>query len=433
MSFMIDGSQIALGRAAAAFGSAAGIPKDNGSLAQFGTAFGLRPSMLKSDTFQLSYQAKKMHLHIRDKGAADEPMVSWGNQIKNSRADPKLKLLDRHIAKTGKILEQMKVIAKSALDETLSDADRLALQIDMGRLQHELDCETERLYSKYRFGDARVTLHEQNYEDTDAYKMLERAVERLANGEKWNVAEELTPYGNVPENWYERGIDIDGVFITGYGWEISKDPDAPTVDDILKAKGRSVMDSDAAGVSVAELEKDIENLVKQRDGLAAFAKRNGVVNPQTSDAGGDGFTEAMDSVYSGLFMFLNTLSRDPVEYNKGAVMNKAAEEYGYPEPRSDMSHDILSKTQPTEADEALMTTLSHTQLNSRLSININISIQITAEERTRTVLRPDPDEIIPPNVDPTNRKLYAVEITKDDPDFYRLRPPRVNSIIYSSV
>jgi hypothetical protein len=112
-------------------------------------------------------------------------------------------------------------------------------------------------------------------------------------------------------------------------------------------------------------------------------------------------------------------------------MNKAAEEYGYHEPMSEMSHEILPKTQITEADETLMATVSHVQLNGRLSINININIQITAEERTRTVLRPDPDEVIPPNVDPTVRNVYAVEITKDDPDFYRLRPPRINSIIYS--
>jgi hypothetical protein len=430
---MIDGSKIALGRAAVAFGSAIAISKDNNSLTQFGTAFGLRPSMLKSDTFQLSYQTKIMHLHIKDKDVADKSVVSWEDQIKNSRADPKLKLLDKHIAKAGNILEQMKEIAKFALDETLSDSGRLALQINMGKLQHELDCETEKLYSKYRFGKARVVLHEQNYEDTDAYKMLERAVERLANGEKWNVAEELTPYGNVPENWYELGINIDNVFITGYGWEISDNPDAPTVDDILKAKGRSVMDSEAAGVSVAELEKDMEKLAKQRDSLVGFVKRNGVVNSQISDTDGNGFTKAMDSVYSGLFMFLNTLSRDPVEYNKGAVMNKFAEEYGYPEPRSDMSHDILSKTRITEVDEALMATLSQAQLNNRLSINININIQITAEERTRTVLRSDPNEIIPPNVDPTVRNVYAVEITKDDLDFYRLRPPRINSIIDSDI
>jgi hypothetical protein len=372
-----------------------------------------------------------MNLHISDKDVVNKPVASWENQIKSSQADPKLKLLDNHITKAGKILEQMKEIAKSAQDETLSDSDRLALQINMGRLQHELDCETEKLYSKYRSGEIKVVLHEQNYEDTDAYKMLERAVERLSNGENWNVAEEFTPYGNVPENWYELGINIDNVWITGYGWEISDDPDAPTVDDILKAKGRSVMDSKAAGVSLAELEKDIEGLVKQRDNLASFAERNGVTNPQMSETDGSSFTKAMDSVYSGLFRFLNTLSRDPVVYNKGAVMNKAAEEYGYHEPMSEMSHEILPKTQISKADETLMATVSHAQLNGRLSINININIQIIAEEKTRTVLRPDPNEIIPPNVDPTVRNVYAVEITKDDPDFYRLRPPRINSIIYS--
>ncbi|MDR1581128.1 MAG: hypothetical protein LBS35_12285 [Synergistaceae bacterium] len=440
MGFMIDGSKIALGRAALGAGIMDKVPLTS----FYGIVAGLKPSNLKSDTFQLSYQAKMMNLHISDsdKGVTDETAMSWGKQIKDSRADPKLKLLDEHITKAGKILEKMKEIAESALDETLSDSDRLALQMNMGRLQHELDCETEKLYSKYRFGKAKVTLHEQNYEDTDAYKMLERAAERLANGEEWDVAEEWTPYGNVPENWYELGINIDNVFITGYGWEISDDPDAPTVGDFLKAKGRSVMNSEAAGVSMAELEKDIEKLVKQKDSLASFAKRNGVTQ-QTSDTDDSSFTKAMDSVYSGLFRFLNTLSRDPAEeYNKGAVMNKFAEEYGYPEPTPEEFHDIRSKAQIAEADAvsngvnpqtsdadaALMAMVSYAQLNSRLSINIDI--QITAEGSTRTVLRTDPNEIIPQNVDKTVRNVYAVEITKDDPDFYRLRPPRVNAIIY---
>jgi flagellin-like hook-associated protein FlgL len=381
MGFMIDGSKIALGRAAGGMGIGSHVP----GTPFYGIAAGLKPSNLKADTFQLSYQAKAMNLRISGKGVGDEPAVSWEEQIKNSGADPKLKLLDKHIAKAGKILEQMKEIAKSALDETLSDSDRLALQMNMGRLQHELDRETEKLHGKYRFGEARAMLHEQNYEDTDAYKMLERVAERLANGEEWDVAEEWTPYGNVPENWYELDLNIDNVFIMGYGWEISDDPDAPTIGDFLKAKGRSVMDSEAAGVSAAELEKDIEKLVKRRDNLAAFVKKNGVAS-QTPETDDSGFTKAMDSLYSGLFRFLNTHSRNPAEeYNKGAVMNKLAEEYGYPEPTSEESHDIRSKAQiaeadaasnslnpqTSEADEALMATVSIVQLNSKLSVNID--------------------------------------------------------------
>jgi hypothetical protein len=63
--------------------------------------------------------------------------------------------------------------------------------------------------------------------------------------------------------------------------------------------------------------------------------------------------------------------------------------------------------QTSDADEALTAVISYTQLNSRLPVNIDINIQIAEEETTRTVLRPDPNETIPPNVDKTVRGVIA--------------------------
>jgi hypothetical protein len=179
MSVTINGSQIAIGRNALG-GPDVRLTKDYAPH----TARGMKPSNLKSDAFQLSYEAKAFRFHFNDKGVADKPAVSWNEQLKNSKVDPKLKLLDQHIAKAGDILEQMRELAKSAQDEKLSDDTRLGLQIEIGRLQYELDCETDKMFSKYFSGEARVVLHEQKYEDTDAYKMLERAVERMAKGGK---------------------------------------------------------------------------------------------------------------------------------------------------------------------------------------------------------------------------------------------------------
>jgi hypothetical protein len=370
------------------------------------------PSNLKevTDTLHLSYQAKTLHLHISGQDAADKPAASWKEQIKDSRADPTLKLIDKHIAKAGDILEQMKEFAKLAQDETLSDDDRLALQMNIDRLQYELDCETERMCNKYYYGKAIVQHHEQRYEDTRSYKMLARAAERLANGEKWDVAELLNH-------------DLE--------WEILEDPDAPTVGDILKGKGRSVMDFEAARVTEAELDNDLSKLQKQRDKFIAFVEKNGP-NPQGTDTGENNDSNAVYSLFAGALNFLCTLSRDAVEYITGPGKDKKAE-YGVEdkpkiiEEYYDFSMKSSEIPNKPVADDVLMATVVHSKLNSTWSLNIQISIsdESPANAGTKTVLRPDPNEIVIPNT--IGRRVVATTITDQDPEFY-IETPRVNAI-----
>jgi hypothetical protein len=434
MGIMIDNSRIALERSALG-GPRVPIPKG-----QY-TVGGIKPSNLKADTLLISYRGKQMlNLLIDGKSAAEKPAVSWNAQITDSRADPTLKLLDKHIAKAGDILERMREFAKSAQDETLSDDDRLAIQMNIGMLQYELDCETEMMYSKYHSGVAKVVLHEGRYEDTDAYKMLERAAERLANGEKWDVAEVLTPY--VRTSWFVdlEAEEIRNTFLDEFKWEVSDDPDAPTVGDVLKAKGRSVMDSEAAGVTVAELENDLSKLQRQRDKLVAFAENYGA-NPQGADTGDNGASKAIELLFAGTFDFLNTLSRDPVLYNIGPIKNQNAELYEgeravehIPKNMGE-TYDFSGKSyvfsDKSAVDEALAAAVVHSKLNSAWSLDIQISLnaETAANAGTKTVLRPDPDEIVIP--DTIGRRVVATAITDQDPEFYR-ETPRVNAVYIDS-
>jgi hypothetical protein len=185
----------------------------------------------------------------------------------------------------------------------------------------------------------------------------------------------------VPEDWLERGLNIDNVLITGYGWEIADDPDAPTVDDILKANGRSVMDSRAAKVTEAELEDDLEKLLKQRDKLTSFVKRNGA--NQTAGTEESAYSKAIESLFTGVFRFLNTLSRDPSDINVGAVENKYPEIYKKMRESLDSTR-IVGETyaldleagksvEKSVGDEALIAAITRVQLSSRLSANISFT------------------------------------------------------------
>jgi hypothetical protein len=387
-------------------------------------AWGHKPSNLKADTLHLSYQGKQMfHLHISGKESDENPAVSWGAQITDSRTDPTLKLLDKHIAKAGNILERMKEVAKSAQDASLSDDDRLSLQMEMGSLQHELDCETEKMYNKFYSGKETVALHQSNFADTDAYKMLERAAERLANGEEWNVAEVLTPV-------------VKGDVIDRYEWEVTNDVNAPTVDDILKAKGRSVMDSEAARLSEAELENDLSKLLKQRDKLYSFVNRNGT-EPQEMIAGGlpadTPGGRMLSSLFDGTMRVLNSFSRDPVLYNIGVAKDENGNyvEFGAEtDPLETKYAAGYSFAQKSVVDNALMATVVHSKLNSTWSLNIQISLnlELAANTGTKTVLRHDPSRDIPGS---STKWVTAVEITDQDPEFYR-ETPKVHTIYNDS-
>ncbi|MDR1483016.1 MAG: hypothetical protein LBI74_10350 [Synergistaceae bacterium] len=360
---------------------------------------------LTTDVLHLSYQAKQrqFNLHISGNDAANKPIVSWEEQIKSSRADPKLKLMDKHLTKAGKLLEEMKKLAKLAQDEMLSDEYRIAIQMEMGDLQHELDCETELFCSAYQTGESKIVLHEPQYKDTDSYKMLQRAAERLANGEEWNVAEVLVPVGS------SKGIE-------GYGWQVTDDPNAPTVDDILKAKGRSVMDSNAAKISTFELEDDISELLKLRDRFAAFIGKNGV-RSQEANTEDSSFSKMREVFFTKMMDFLNIIARDPVEYSvlECEEKNEMLSSFDPPEE--------YSIAQKSVEDTSLWATVADSQLRSKLSINVQISlnVEITANARTKMVLRHDPSRDVPYSL---VKWVKAVEITDQDPEFYK-RTPRV--------
>jgi hypothetical protein len=258
----------------------------------------------KADSILISRSGRQMYLHINGQKNADNKSVSQWERITNGLTDKTIALIDTHISKAGKILERMKTLAETAKDESIADIDRVELQMEIGSLQHELDIQTELL--KWRLGsdssgnpESAVRQLRGNFEDTDAYGMLQRTRERIANGEEWDVAEIATDIFKIDGAWPEY-VRTD--------WEITDDETAPTVGDILKAKGRSVMDAKSAALSAAELEKDLTNLGERREELFSFVEKNGVNKQEGSDD--DSFAQRADSLAHKLVMFLGPLYRE---------------------------------------------------------------------------------------------------------------------------
>ncbi|MDR0616057.1 MAG: hypothetical protein LBG29_04540 [Synergistaceae bacterium] len=257
----------------------------------------------KADSILISRTGRQMHLHIDRKDNADKPAVQW-ERITNGLADKTVALIDTHISKAGKIVERMKTLAEAAKDESLADIDRVELQMEMGSLQHELDIQTEILKWSIRSDfsgnpESAVRQLRGSFEDSAAYGMLQRTRERVVNGEEWDVAEIATDIVKI------NGTELEYVRTD---WEITEDETIPTVGDILKAKGRSVMDAKSAALSALEMERDLAKLEERRDELISFIEKNGVNRQENSDD--DSFIKRAASLAHKLVMFLVPLYRE---------------------------------------------------------------------------------------------------------------------------
>jgi hypothetical protein len=311
----------------------------------------------KTDSVQISGAGRQMYLHVNKEDNDDKKAVSW-ESITNITADKTLSLVDKHISKAGKLLERMKALAEAAKDKSLTDIDRISLQIEIGRFQHELDTETDRMelsrtgYFSLEFMDSATQSIESvlkqwhgNFEESDAYKMLQRASERIAKGEEWNVAEIATDIVKIEDG---------EVAYVRTDWEVVDDNTVPTVSDILKAKGRSVMDPKSAALSAKELDRDLARLAKRREGFVSFIEKNGM-NQQGGDDSGS-FVTSANALASSLQMFLGTLYRDMVQTTYGPTKD---EEGNYVERIVD---NRPVRTEPSPSIEAARI---QTQLNGK--------------------------------------------------------------------
>jgi hypothetical protein len=241
----------------------------------------------KMDILQFSKFSGKLVID----GAA---VTAWNEKITNASDDKALQLMDRSISNIGNIMERMKFLTKLATDESLTDEDRIDIQIDLVKLNKELNVEKKKM-SLRMAGQTEEEIAE-NLDGLEesakwAVEMLERARERILNGEEWDVAEVYqqeyklssievqTPNGR---HFFENTLDftlppdidpdtakiINHLTPDGGSMIVSDDPAAPTVSVLLAGLNiPMVMDAQSAKDALPKFEEQLKTLETMKEEL----------------------------------------------------------------------------------------------------------------------------------------------------------------------
>lgn len=259
------------------------------------------------DHVVFSTTGKKLNLIINDKDNLSG--TNGWNTVLSGSQNQNLNTADEYIARAGTLLEQMLEITEAAKDNSLSIDERLALQVELGRLQHELNIIGETLGVAPGFGDLNFKNGQENviknqvlgsYENSRNYRMLKRAADRVAEGGQWDVRE-IAHRGPWKKNADGVASDINGVVngvqedyfgsssistsltkqrlgtddLSGYVgriYEVVDDASVPTVGDILKSTGRSIMDTASAEETAEKLKQELAKLKELQTQLVEVAQ-----------------------------------------------------------------------------------------------------------------------------------------------------------------
>lgn len=229
-----------------------------------------------------------------------EAIARWDEKLTDAADDKHLQLMDKSISAVGSLLEQMKSLTILAEDESLTDSDRMRLQIQMTNLQKRLTAETKRMSLRLAGKpeeEIMSLLGEKDFVGANASdspapegSMLQRALARVENGEVWDIAEKwelsltlkevvvITDDGRqtfqAENGEFELPPDIDSKEaiiskiheVTGGRHVPTDDPKTPTVSEILKQNRTIVlMDAESAKEGTERLDREIEELSKMRE------------------------------------------------------------------------------------------------------------------------------------------------------------------------
>lgn len=221
-----------------------------------------------------------------------------------TETDPNIRLMNRSIKEVGNLLEEMQTLAEQALDESLSEENRIDLQIQMTRLQAQLFKKTYamslELASKSSGNFNMNQLNSIDYDEKLTLKMLERKRKRLygeetANNGKLLIEErtmmrvEASPQTKdfievtvdketgrlVPGKFISKEDLGGGTFLTGeaYAGELIAAGKVMTDEERMAKISLSLMDAKSAKDSAGKIGRNLADLAKmQADFRAELAK-----------------------------------------------------------------------------------------------------------------------------------------------------------------
>ena len=345
------------------------------------------------DNFSFSASGRRLNVIFNGQRLESASVRSWEPVLDNNLKARALNDADREISKTGKILERMLEIAEAAQDPKLNDEERIDMQMEFCELQHKLNNSNPRtqgiggakefqdtnLYKmlertrdricsgrKWDVGEVRNTILEDpekgnglltdHMPEPDPDSPFEIPSERVRSlyetEDGWKeYLKEARPEWSGSEVYFEKASDsllarLEGYHpdkmrsddenptlrAVAYVWEVTDDVTVPTVGEILKGDGRSLMDAEAAVVTAEELKKDLKGLEKQREQLVTLAAENAEVQdePNYSQNKLAVLDKSIQFVNNRLANFFDSLFRDSFQFSYGKkcdIFGQTAEDY----------------------------------------------------------------------------------------------------------
>ncbi len=248
-----------------------------------------RPSR---DSLLLSDLGKKLSLTLSEKESSsliERPTTDPADSL-----PPRAQSLDKALSKTIDILERMQKLAVAAQDKKLSDLERIEMQIEIEDLRANLMVVPRNLRGGPQI--ARISLLgaysllEGRNPLGDYSSALERARDRILNGQEWDVREAWCTDGFTRMAQDENGEEALEVF-AGKTWYVVDDRNVltkllheteyrdsgkkvPTLRERLEwASPVVVMDAQSAAEGAGYLENQIASVRKFRDQLPDLIKR----------------------------------------------------------------------------------------------------------------------------------------------------------------
>ena len=250
------------------------------------------------DFLLLSDLGKKLSLTLREKDLSsliERPTTDPADSLP-SWAQP----IDKVLSQTIDILERMQKLAVAAQDKKLTDLDRIEMQIEIEDLKSNLKAVPRNLLRK-ELQVERVSLQETYaafFEDGsesfgDYSSVLERARDRILNGQEWDVREAWSRGGFIRVTRDENGEEVQEVGASN-AWHVVDDRNVvtrvwqegkyiyvdsgrkvPTVRERLeKASPVVVMDAQSAAEGVGYLENRIASVRKFREQLPELIEQS---------------------------------------------------------------------------------------------------------------------------------------------------------------
>ena len=251
------------------------------------------------DSLLLSDLGKKLSLTLSEKESSSlliERLTTDPADSLPSWAQP----IDKVLSQTIDILERMQKLAVAAQDKKLTDLDRIEMQIEIEDLKSNLKAVPRNLLRK-ELQVERVSLQETYaafFEDGsesfgDYSSVLERARDRILNGQEWDVREAWSRGGFIRVTRDENGEEVQEVGASN-AWHVVDDRNVvtrvwqegkyiyvdsgrkvPTVRERLeKASPVVVMDAQSAAEGVGYLENRIASVRKFREQLPELIEQS---------------------------------------------------------------------------------------------------------------------------------------------------------------